>query len=73
MDDTDTKSIELSRGEARRVVAALSDYETTATGTEAESIVSVRKRFEEEFELGTEEKDDAGGEGTPTSTGTGPG
>lgn len=74
MDDTDTKSIDLARGEARHIVAALSEYETTATGTEEESIVSLRKRFEEEFDLGRKGKGDPDRtDGTPTSTGTGPG
>ncbi|MFC4360410.1 hypothetical protein ACFO0N_20885 [Halobium salinum] len=67
MDITDTNDIELSRGEAQTVVAALAEYETTAQGTEEESVVSIRRRFEEEYDLGGGDDGD-GDDGTPTSS-----
>lgn len=67
MDNTDTAEIELSRGEAQTIVAALSDYEITVSGTEEESVLSLRQRFEEEYGLGAGDDGD-GDDGTPTSS-----
>lgn len=49
MDDDTNQSIELSRGEARTVIAALSELEPTQSGSEKEQTGALRQRFEEAF------------------------
>ncbi|EMA54300.1 hypothetical protein [Halococcus salifodinae] len=50
-DTTDTSEIKPSRGRTQTVVAALAEYETITQGTEAGSVVSVRRCFEAEYDL----------------------
>lgn len=50
MDDTDSAGIELSKGEAREVINALSEYETRASGRrEEERVLNVESLLQREF------------------------
>lgn len=49
MDDQDTATVELTKGEAREVINALSGYRTTATGGEADWALDVREFLQREF------------------------
>lgn len=60
MDDTDTTGIELSESEARKVINALSEYETRATGREGERALNVERLLQREF--GFEEGQVGGGD-----------
>lgn len=57
MDDTDTETIELTRGEAREVVNALAEHETEATGREEERTLNVEDLLQREFGFGNEDFD----------------
>jgi hypothetical protein len=51
-DDAGPRSVELSKSEAKDVIAALSDFETQQSGTgEKEPTEDIQERFEEKFEL----------------------
>lgn len=62
MDESETASIELSRGEARTVISALSEHEYRADRAEEEGIIALRERFEEAFGFGN-------GDDSPNPTG----
>ena len=52
MDESDTREIELSRAEARAIIAGLSDLDTragAATDADHERVMNLQQRFEEEF------------------------
>ena len=49
MDDTDTATVELSRGEARKVINALSEYQTGASGRDEERALNVEELLQREF------------------------
>ncbi|RDI72478.1 hypothetical protein [Halopelagius longus] len=52
MDDTNSTGIELSKGEAREVINALSEYETRATGRrEEERVLNVESLLQREFDF----------------------
>lgn len=57
MDESETRSIEVSQAEAREIISGLATVETTAStesSTDGQTIVELRKRFEEHFDLGKE-------------------
>ena len=49
MDDTDTATIELTRGEAREVISGLAEYETGSRGRDEERALNVEKLLQREF------------------------
>ncbi|MFC6824389.1 hypothetical protein [Halopelagius fulvigenes] len=50
MDDTDSTGIELTKSEARKVINALSEYETRASGQrEEERVLNVESLLQREF------------------------
>lgn len=49
MDDSDTETFELTRGEAREVINALSDYQVEASGSDEERALNVREFLQREF------------------------
>lgn len=49
MDDTDTATVELSQGEAREVINALSAYEAGASGRDEERALNVERLLQREF------------------------
>ena len=49
MNETDTATIQLTRGEAREVINALSNYEVTASGAEEERALNTEKFLQREF------------------------
>lgn len=51
MTDTETETIELTRGEVRKVIAALARYEPTATGQDDQRVRNLRERLRAEFEF----------------------
>ena len=51
MDDTDTATIELTRGEAREVINALSKHRVEVSGRDEERALNVREFLQEEFEF----------------------
>ena len=59
MDDTDTETIELTRGEAREVINALSEYETGTSGRDEERALNVERLLQREFGF---EKEHVGGD-----------
>jgi hypothetical protein len=61
-DDTTTREVELSRGEARTIISGLAEFETTKTGREDESVLALQERFKEEFDFDEERYDEDDGE-----------
>lgn len=55
MDDSDTATVELSKGEAREVINALSSYQTTETGREERRALNVEQFLQREFGFGEED------------------
>lgn len=51
MNDTDTATIKLSRGEAREVINALSEYRFKTSGSEEQRALNVREFLQREFEF----------------------
>jgi hypothetical protein len=51
MSDTDTDTIELTRGEAREVIAALATYQAQATGERDQRVRNLRDQLAAEFEF----------------------
>lgn len=51
MDDTDTATIELTRGEAREVINALSTYQFETSGHDEKRALDVREFLQREFEF----------------------
>lgn len=49
MDDSDIATIELSKGEASKVISALSKYEVEKSGFEDERILNIREQFQKAF------------------------
>jgi molybdopterin-guanine dinucleotide biosynthesis protein len=54
MNDSDKDTIKLSQSEAKVIVSALARQETIASGSDEETIITIRERFEETFNLGDE-------------------
>ena len=49
MDDTDSETIELTRGEAREVINAMAEYETGASGRDEERALNIEELLQREF------------------------
>lgn len=49
MDDTDTETVELSRGEARIVISALSEYQVGESGRDEERALNLEELLQREF------------------------
>lgn len=49
MDETDTATIELTKGEARELINALSDYRLETSGREEERVLNLRELLQREF------------------------
>lgn len=49
MDDTDTETVELSRGEARKVISALSERQVGASGRDEERALNLEELLQREF------------------------
>lgn len=49
MDDTDTETVELSRGEARKVISALSEHQVGASGRDEERALNLEELLQREF------------------------
>lgn len=66
MKENDTATIELTRGEAREVINALSNYEVRVSGREEEQVLNVRELLKREFDF---EESDFEGRSSGSTTG----
>ena len=51
MKESDTATVELTRGEAREVINALSNYEVRVSGQEEEQVLNVKELLKREFDF----------------------
>lgn len=70
MSDNSKEKVKLSQGEAKVIVSALARAETTASGSDEETIIGIRELFEETFTLGDERTnpDESDGDTIPGAT-----